>query len=46
MARKCLTVAKERQKHFADKHRRPAEVYHEGDQVLIHMKHFMIVNGP
>jgi len=45
MARKCLTVAKERQKHFADKHRRPAEVYHEGDQVLIHMKHFRLAPG-
>ena len=36
----CLTMAHERQKHFSDKNPRPTEVYHEGDQVLIHMKHF------
>ena len=45
MARMCLTVAKEQQKYFADKQRRPAEVYHDSDQVLIHMKHFRLAPG-
>lgn len=41
----CLRAAQDRQKRFADKHRRPAEVYNVGDQVLIHMKHFRLAPG-
>lgn len=44
-AKKCLMAAQDRQKHFADRKRRPAEVYAVGDNVLIHMKHFRLAPG-
>lgn len=44
-ARDCLVAAQARQKKFADKHRRPAEQFQVGDQVLISMKHFALVPG-
>jgi Integrase core domain/Integrase zinc binding domain len=44
-ARACLEAAQQRQKHFADKHRRPAAPLKVGDQVLISMKHFELVPG-
>ena len=45
LARQSLQAAQERQKHYADKRRRPAEVYSVGDQVLVHMKHFRLAPG-
>lgn len=44
-AKKNLLAAQERQKNFADRKRRPADVYNVGDQVLIHMKHFRLAPG-
>lgn len=44
-AKQCLEAAQDRQKHFADKHRKPAEPFKVGDQVLLHMKHFRLAPG-
>jgi len=44
-AKQCMRAAQERQKRYADKKRRPAPEFKEGDEVLIHVKHFKLATG-
>jgi hypothetical protein len=44
-AKRCLKAAQDRQKKYADKHRRSVETLNVGDKVLIHTKHFKLLKG-
>jgi hypothetical protein len=44
-AKRCLQAAQDRQKKYADKRRRAADLLSVGDKVLIHTKHFKLLKG-
>jgi hypothetical protein len=44
-AKRCLKAAQDRQRKYADKHRRSVETLNVGDEVLIYTKHFQLMKG-
>jgi hypothetical protein len=44
-AKRCLQAAQDRQKKYADKRRRAADLLSVGDKVSIHTKHFKLLKG-